>query len=272
MNGVKSQLGSHSWFNKTQHTLIAEALPKHPVPFPLQHWWIANLGVITEQDIAVHRTTLQWLLTPLGMLQTWKGNRWSYDGRRGQGDRQAASSCHRHSLQQRIDLFWYYSTEHRSHHWYAFPLLLSVPLIRQVPPLKDFVMNRVSGDYFENLLYTLFVSIDERTSVEKMAALLDIDPEQVKVRHKYLSPISLIVHLGGCKSIHSPWICWKERSRCIGTLSYSHIPPLTLFKASRRSKEYIQVALIMAKAIQTHFLWSTQGLFREAWSTTLPTW
>lgn len=42
-------------------------------------------------------------------------------------------------------------------------------------------MNRVSGDYFENLLYTLFVSIDERTSVEKLALLLDIDVEQVKV-------------------------------------------------------------------------------------------
>lgn len=59
-----------------------------------------------------------------------------------------------------------------------------------VPPLKDFVMNRVSGDYFENLLYTLFVSIDERTSVEKLALLLDIDVEQVKVA------VSLYIRLG----------------------------------------------------------------------------
>lgn len=42
-------------------------------------------------------------------------------------------------------------------------------------------MNRVSGDYFESLLYTLFVSADERTSVEKLSLLLDIDIELVKV-------------------------------------------------------------------------------------------
>jgi len=34
-----------------------------------------------------------------------------------------------------------------------------------VPPLEGFVMNRVLGDYFENLLYKIFVSVDEKTSV-----------------------------------------------------------------------------------------------------------
>ncbi len=42
-------------------------------------------------------------------------------------------------------------------------------------------MNRVSGDYFENLLYKIFVSTDERISVEKLAQVLDIDIEMVKV-------------------------------------------------------------------------------------------
>jgi hypothetical protein len=50
-----------------------------------------------------------------------------------------------------------------------------------VPPLEGFVMNRVSGDYFENLLYKIFVSTDERLSVEKLAEVLDIDVENVKV-------------------------------------------------------------------------------------------
>lgn len=34
-----------------------------------------------------------------------------------------------------------------------------------VPPLEGFVMNRVLGDYFETLLYKIFVSVDEKTSV-----------------------------------------------------------------------------------------------------------
>jgi hypothetical protein len=59
-----------------------------------------------------------------------------------------------------------------------------------VPPLKDFVMNRVSGDYFENLLYKLFVSVDERTTVEKLAKILDIDVTLVK------QAISMYIRLG----------------------------------------------------------------------------
>ena len=33
-----------------------------------------------------------------------------------------------------------------------------------MPPLEGFVMNRVTGDYFETLLYKIFVSLDENTS------------------------------------------------------------------------------------------------------------
>lgn len=35
----------------------------------------------------------------------------------------------------------------------------------QVPPLQGFVMNRVLGDYFETLLYKIFVSIDEHMTI-----------------------------------------------------------------------------------------------------------
>ena len=34
-----------------------------------------------------------------------------------------------------------------------------------VLPLEGFVMNRVVGDHFEKLLYNIFVSSDERTSM-----------------------------------------------------------------------------------------------------------
>ena len=44
-----------------------------------------------------------------------------------------------------------------------------------VPPLEGFVMNRVSGDFFENLLYKILVSIDEHTSVKELASILEID-------------------------------------------------------------------------------------------------
>jgi len=50
----------------------------------------------------------------------------------------------------------------------------------QVPPLEGFVMNRVIGDYFENLLYKLFVSVDERTNVEQLAHVLQMDVDMIK--------------------------------------------------------------------------------------------
>lgn len=37
-----------------------------------------------------------------------------------------------------------------------------------MPPLEGFVMNRVQGDYFETLLYKIFVSIDEHTNVAEV--------------------------------------------------------------------------------------------------------
>lgn len=42
-------------------------------------------------------------------------------------------------------------------------------LLISVPPLEGFVMNRVLGDYFETLLYKIFVSIDENTTVAEVS-------------------------------------------------------------------------------------------------------
>lgn len=82
-----------------------------------------------------------------------------------------------------------------------------------VPPLENFVMNRVGGDYFENLLYKIFVSTDERTSIEKLANILDIDIEDVK------QAVSMYCRLGFAKKkdiepLSDPvWhTSWQEKS------------------------------------------------------------
>ncbi len=54
-----------------------------------------------------------------------------------------------------------------------------------VPPLEGFVMNRVLGDYFETLLYKIFVSVDEKTSVGEVIIrkdLFDVLPIFIKSR------------------------------------------------------------------------------------------
>eukprot|EP00794_Sanderia_malayensis_P004770 gene4770-5397_t len=49
-----------------------------------------------------------------------------------------------------------------------------------VPPLENFVMNRVLGDYMETMLYKIFVSIDEQTKISELAQVLEIDQNLVK--------------------------------------------------------------------------------------------
>ena len=64
----------------------------------------------------------------------------------------------------------------------ALPALYAARLIRYevpvhngdrvaVPPLSGFVMNRVGNDHMERLLYEIFVSSDESTTVAQCAAV-----------------------------------------------------------------------------------------------------
>lgn len=68
-------------------------------------------------------------------------------------------------------------------------------------------MNRVSGDYFENLLYKIFVSADEHMTIMELAQMLQINLDTVK------HAISLFCRLGFARkktdtdvvSLHESW-------------------------------------------------------------------
>nr|XP_036859541.1 protein FAM91A1 isoform X2 [Manis javanica] len=69
-------------------------------------------------------------------------------------------------------------------------------------------MNRVQGDYFETLLYKIFVSIDEHTNVAELANVLEIDLSLVK------NAVSMYCRLGfahkkgqviNLDQLHSSW-------------------------------------------------------------------
>uniref|UniRef100_A0A915DD68 FAM91 N-terminal domain-containing protein n=1 Tax=Ditylenchus dipsaci TaxID=166011 RepID=A0A915DD68_9BILA len=62
-----------------------------------------------------------------------------------------------------------------------------------VPTLDGFVMNRVQGDYFETLLYKIFVTIDGQTTVKELAETIDIDELLVK------NAVSVFCRLGFAK-------------------------------------------------------------------------
>lgn len=81
-----------------------------------------------------------------------------------------------------------------------------------IPPLRNFVMNRVCGDYFENLLYKIFVSADEHMTISELAQMLQIDLDTVK------HAISLFCRLGFARKktnieVPNQHPSWNERRK-----------------------------------------------------------
>jgi hypothetical protein len=62
-----------------------------------------------------------------------------------------------------------------------------------VPPLKGFIMNRTPNDHFEKLLYDILVTLDERTTVKELAAVLEVSEDLVK------NAVSICCRLGFAK-------------------------------------------------------------------------
>ncbi|KAF5273065.1 hypothetical protein FQR65_LT04807 [Abscondita terminalis] len=84
----------------------------------------------------------------------------------------------------------------------------------QVPPLQGFVMNRVLGDYFETLLYKIFVSIDEHMTVGELAHVLQVETELVK------QAVSLYCRLSFARKLEPE----TEKDKSIRHTSWNNIP------------------------------------------------
>jgi len=143
---ILNKCRSKGWIWKTKKNIIKELLPTCPVDIDIEHWWIVSVGFVSEEDIKNCNETEHAIIDLLidnGPKQA------------GELDKKSVKSLHTKGL-----------------------IYLDVPISNDdhisVPPLENFVMNRISGDYFENLLYKIFVSTDERSSVEQLANILDI--------------------------------------------------------------------------------------------------
>lgn len=140
-------------------------LPKFPVKIKIEPWWKVEIGYVLESDIAFVTDAERSMIDDLidfGSQTAGKMNFFSL-----------------HSLYKKGLIY------------------LDVPISGEdcicIPPLRNFVMNRISGDYFENLLYKIFVSADESTTISELAQMLQINLDTIK------HAISLICRLGFAK-------------------------------------------------------------------------
>lgn len=129
-----------------------DLLPAKPVEITVEPWWVVQTGYITEDDIricsAAEKTAIDKMIDSGPQLAG--------------------------SMEYNVVLSLY----NRGYIYLDVPI--SDDSCISVPPLEGFVMNRVQGDYFETLLYKIFVSIDEQTNVSELANVLEIDLGLVK--------------------------------------------------------------------------------------------
>ncbi len=176
----------------TKRKPIKTHLPTQPMEISIDPWWMINVGCITDDDVKLLTNDEKYLIDYcIDMNKPVEAGQFNFE-------------CV-HSLYKKGLIY------------------LDVPLKEsdfvEVPPLEGFVMNRIIGDYFETLLYKLFVSIDDRTSLGELASLLQIDIDSV------LNAVSLYCRLAFAikkepisdssnqSKYHISWYDYKKRSR-----------------------------------------------------------
>lgn len=137
-------------------------LPRFPVRICIEPWWRIEVGYVLEADIRFVTTAERSLIDDLIDFGSQTA---------GKCDYVVVHSLYRKGL-----------------------IYLDIPISGEdrisIPPLRNFVMNRTSGDHFENLLYKIFVSADEYMTISELAQMLQVDLDSVK------QAVSLLCRLG----------------------------------------------------------------------------
>uniref|UniRef100_A0A674C084 Family with sequence similarity 91 member A1 n=1 Tax=Salmo trutta TaxID=8032 RepID=A0A674C084_SALTR len=158
-----------------------DLLPSKPVEISVEPWWVAQTGYITEDDIRICSVA----------------ERKAIDKMIDSGPQLAGS------MEYNVVLSLY----NRGFIYLDVPI--SDDSCMSVPPLEGFVMNRVQGDYFETLLYKIFVSIDEQTNVSELANVLEIDLGLVKNAVSMYCRLGFALKKGGSFSSEQLHPTWK---------------------------------------------------------------
>ncbi|XP_065183185.1 protein FAM91A1-like [Sycon ciliatum] len=167
---------------------ITQLLPSRPVKEQrIESWWVVFIGSIMEEDVKMCSQDEVKVIDSIIDV----GPRVA-----GHMDREVILTLYNRGL-----IYFDVPLEDSDH--------------IQVPPLEGFVMNRVQGDYFETLLYKIFVSIDENTSIAELSSVLQIDLQLVK------NAVSVFIRLGFAKklsagvsheSLHPTWRTYMAES------------------------------------------------------------
>lgn len=179
MSELKTK-NSSKLFRKPNNAV--QLLPKFPVRINIEEWWRIEIGLVLESDIKyvndMERAVIDDLID-FGSQTV------------GSVDFNIVHSLYKKGL-----------------------IYLDVPISGEdfisIRTLKNFIMNRTTGDQFESLCYKIFVTADENMKIAELANLLQEDLDTVK------HVVSLFVRLGFAKlktkrDVANLHISWKNR-------------------------------------------------------------
>ncbi|GFY47418.1 protein FAM91A1 [Trichonephila inaurata madagascariensis] len=181
---LMNQCRSSKKFFGVRRKPIRDLLPPKPVSgLVIEPWWMVYVGYVTEDDIKIIPDNEKVIIDKIIDFGAQKA---------GELNAKDVKGLYRRGL-----------------------VYLDVPIddddYVSVPPLEGFVMNRVLGDYLETLLYKIFVSIDEHTTIAELSSILQVDLELVK------NAVSMYCRLGfarkkGQEDIPNLHPSWKKQS------------------------------------------------------------
>mmetsp|Transcript_17051 Transcript_17051/g.23719 ORF Transcript_17051/g.23719 Transcript_17051/m.23719 type:complete len:724 (-) Transcript_17051:23-2194(-) len=204
---IMNKCRAKGWLWKVKKSIVKDMLPVAPLDLEMEHWWHIQLAVMpasapnsstlsapddeikgcTEAEKAIISDLLSNMTSPFSTTRKAAG---LYD-------KSALKSLYKKGL-----------------------IYADVPIGDQdyvsVPPLENFVMNRVGGDFFETLLYKIFVSLDERYNLLQLSQMLDLDVELVKqgvsilcrlgfVKKKNIDPLAIPAENTNDPKWHASW-------------------------------------------------------------------
>lgn len=171
---------SSTLFRKPNPT---QFLPKFPVRINIEEWWQVEVGLVLEADIKYVNEKERAVIDDLIDFGSQSAGNIEFN---------VINSLYRKGL-----------------------IYLDVPISGEdyisIPPLKNFIMNRITGDYFESLCYKIFVTADEHMKISELASLLQVQLDTVK------HVISLFCRLSFAKlkttrEVSNLHESWKNRS------------------------------------------------------------
>lgn len=180
LSEMKTKNSSKSFFRKPNPY---QFLPKFPSKISIDEWWRIEVGLVLESDIKYVNVSERSVIDDLIDFGSQTA---------GTVDFSVVHSLYRKGL-----------------------IYLDVPIsgedLISIPPLKNFIMNRVTGDYFESLCYKIFMTADEAMKISELATLNQIELDTVK------NVISLFVRLGfakvkSSKDVQNLHDSWKNRT------------------------------------------------------------